>query len=88
MHLFAPTKTLNWEPRLLFMKTLMKRFLSFFQNASENRTQFFIVMGFIILPIVFMSYVFYLIVLQDSGTSSQRLKIPPHLLEAQNQNQN
>jgi hypothetical protein len=67
------------------MKTLMQRFLSFFQNASENRTQFFIVMGFIILPIVFLSSVFYLIVLQDSGASSQRLKIPPHLLEKQNQ---
>ena len=64
----------------------MKRFLSFFRNPSENRTQFFLVMGFIILPIVCLSYVFYLLVLQDSGASSQRLKIPTHLLETQNQN--
>lgn len=61
----------------------MKRLLSFFQNGSENRTQFFIVLGFIILPIVCMVYVFYLLVLEDTSTSSQRLKIPPHILEQQ-----
>jgi len=62
----------------------MKRFLSFFRNSSENRTQFFIVMGFIVLPIVCMSYVFFLVVLEEPRATSQRLKIPPQMIENQN----
>jgi len=65
----------------------MNRFLSLFKNNSENRTQFFIVMGFIILPILCLSYVFYLVVLNDSDNTSQRLKIPAHILESQELNQ-
>lgn len=60
----------------------MKRFLSFFREGSENRTQFFIVLGFIILPLFCMIYVFYIFVLQDNSVSSQRLKIPPQLIES------
>lgn len=58
------------------------KILSFFRNASENRTQFFLVMGFIILPLVAMIYVFIVFVMNDSSESGQRMKIPAQMLEA------
>jgi len=61
----------------------MNYLISFFRKASEKRTQFFIVMGFIILPIIAMIYVFVFVVMNDSTHSSQRLKIPQEVLEAQ-----
>jgi flagellar biogenesis protein FliO len=61
----------------------MNRLFSFFKNSSENRTQFFIVMGFIILPVVCLSYVFFVFVVDREDETSQRLKIPPHILESQ-----
>ncbi len=65
----------------------MKLF-SFFRNASENRTQFFIVMGFIILPVLAMIYVFIAFVMNDNQNASQRMKIPQQMLERpQNQQQ-
>jgi len=60
---------------------LMKIF-SFFRNASENRTQFFLVMGFIVLPLLAMIYVFVAFVMNDNSKSSERMKIPQQMLEA------
>jgi len=61
----------------------MQHLVSFFRQASEKRTQFFIVMGFIVLPLVAMIYVFVFIVMDDDRHSSQRIKIPQEILEAQ-----
>ncbi len=61
----------------------MNFLFSFFRNASEKRTQFFIVLGFIIFPLVAMIYVFVFVVMDDSVYSSERLKIPQEILETQ-----
>ncbi len=55
----------------------------FFKQGSENRTQFFTVMGFIVLPVIAMIYVFIEVVLNDPTETSERLRIPTQLLEAQ-----
>lgn len=65
----------------------MKLF-SVFQKNPENRTQFFIVMGFIILPILAMVYVFIDLVANDPSKGGGRLKIPPAIMKSmQQQNQ-
>lgn len=52
-----------------------------FKKNPENRTQFFIVMGFIILPVLAMVYVFVDLVANDSTQGGERLKIPPAIME-------
>jgi hypothetical protein len=60
----------------------MKFFSSFFK-ASEKRTQFFTITGFIILPVLAMIYVFIYVVMDDERNAhGQRLKIPPQMLES------
>jgi hypothetical protein len=56
---------------------------NFFKNASENRTQFFLVMGFIVLPLFGMVYVFFDMVILDQTKTSQRMKMPQPVIEAQ-----
>ena len=61
----------------------MNTLFSFLRKGSENRTQFFIVIGFIILPVFVMVYAFKLVVLDPSSNTSTRLKIPTELLQNQ-----
>ncbi len=60
----------------------MKKNLPLLGDGSEGRTQFFIVLGFILLPIIGMIVAFYFVVLEDSDpTTGQRLKVPQEVLQ-------
>lgn len=63
----------------------MHYLLAFFRDASEKRTQFFIVMGFIVIPLLAMIYIFIFLVIDESTLKSQRIKIPQEVLETQQQ---
>ena len=62
----------------------MKDWFSFSKNP-DKRTQVLIVMGFIILPVIAMVWIFMDLIKDERGNSSQRMQIPPQILEIQRQ---